>query len=217
MSYSYSPVAAFALSDTSNDCLQGYAAPNGATSAQLRLISDDTTIAVVKATGYSAAAAAAGLRLGWCGFELHGLQQAFAVGDAVRICCGVSGEVLATLPREALTPVMPPAKQLSVLDLISAVRSTESCPSMHELLPFAVNHYRRHGARQFIEASYQTLLGRWPDTNATDIDFEIDTEEKRVESYLDVMINSEEYQEKWGGVIPGPFMAGFRFDLSGLL
>ena len=88
---------------------------------------------------------------------------------------------------------------------------------MHELLPFAVNHYRRHGARQFIEASYQTLLGRWPDTNAPDIDFEIDTEEKRVESYLDDMINSEEYQEKWGGVIHGPFMAGFRFDLSGLL
>lgn len=217
MSYSYSPVAAFGLSDTSNDCLQGYAAPNGATPAQLRLISDNTTIAVVRATGYSAAAAASGLRLGWCGFELHGLRQAFAVGDAVKLCCGVSGEVLATLPQEALSPVMPPAKQLSVLDLISVVRSPESCPSINELLPFAVNHYRRHGARQFIEASYQTLLGRWPEVNAPDVDFDLDTEEERVEAYLDDIIDSEEYQEKWDGIIPGPFMAGFRFDLSGLL
>lgn len=217
MSYTYSPVTAFALSDTSNDCLKGYAAPDGATPSQIRLIADDTTITVGKATAYSAAAAACGLRRGWCGFELHGLRQAFAVGSAVKLCCGASGALLATLPRDVLSAVVPPAKQLSVTDLISLVRSAESCPSINELLPFAVNHYRRHGARQFIEASYQTLLGRWPEVNAPDVDFELDTEEERVESYLDNIIDSAEFQEKWDGIIPGPFMSGFRFDLSGLL
>lgn len=217
MSYSYSAVAAFALTDTSDDCLRGYAAPNRAAPALVKLTSDDTTIAVVKATGYSTAAAALNLRLGWCGFELHGLRQAFAVGDAVKLCCGVSGDILTSLELEMLSPVMPTAKQVSVVDLINLIRKTESCPTVEELLPFAVNHYRRHGARQFIEASYQTLLGRWPEIDAPDMNFTLEVEEERVERYLSDILDSREYREKWGDVIPGPFMAGFRFDLAGLL
>lgn len=217
MSYSYSAVAAFALTNTSDDLLRGYAAPNRAAPALVKLMSDDTTISVVKATGYSKAAADLSLRFGWCGFEVHGLRQAFAVGDSVKLCCGVSGDVLASLEFEILSQVMPPARQISVVDLITQIRTGESCPTVEELLPFAVNHYRRHGARQFIEASYQTLLGRWPEIDAPDVNFVVDSEEDRVRFYLSDILASHEYREKWSDVIPGPFMSGFRFDLAGLL
>lgn len=217
MSYDYSTVAAFALVESSDDGLRGYAAPSGASPALVKLTADDAPIAFARASGYSSAAAEAGLRLGWCAFQIHGLRQAFAIGDDVKLRCGVSDEVLATLSIDMLSPATPTTAQLSALDLIDLVRAPDICPGLEQLLPFAINHYRRHGARQFIEACYQTLLGRWPEVDAPDVDFALETDEDRVEFYVDAIIASKEYKARWGGAMPGPFMSGFRFDTTGLI
>ena len=217
MSYSYSPVAAFSLEDTSDDRLTGYAAPSGRNPTLLKLTANDTPISFARGAGYSTAAAAAGLRLGWCGFEVHGLRQAVAIGDDVKLICGVSGEVLATLPISLLDKTPPAAARLSAEDLVSMVRAPECCSDLEPLMPFAMNHYRRHGARQFIEASYQAVFGRWPDTETPDMDFTYETDEECVEYYLLDMMSSEEFSLKWEGLIPGPFLSTFRFDLTGLL
>ncbi len=217
MSYDYSTVVAFALLEISADCLRGYAAPNGPSPALVKLTSDDAPIAFARASGHSTAAAEAGLRLGWCAFQIHGLRQAFAIGDDVKLRCGVSDEVLATLSIDMLSPAKPTTAQLSALDLIALVRAPDICPSLEQFIPFAINHYRRHGARQFIEACYQTLLGRWPEADAPDVDFALETEEDRVKCYVAAILASNEYQARWGEVIPGPFMSGFRFDTTGLI
>lgn len=217
MSYGYSAVAAFALVETSDDCLRGYAAPKGAAPALLKLTSDGTPISFSRASGYSSAAAEAGLRLGWCAFQVHGLRQAFAIGDSVMLCCGVSEDVLATLSIDMLDRAKPETAQLSAVDLVALIRAPDLCPEREQLLPFALNHYRRHGARQFIEACYQTLLGRWPEADAPDIDFGLKTDEYRVESYVADVLDSAEYRARWGEAIPGPFMSGFRFDTTGLI
>ena len=87
MSYAYSPVAAFHLERDYEGRAVGYAAPTGGAPVLLKLTSDQTPIAFVRATAYSQAAADAGLRSGWCGFTLTGLSEAFAVGDDVELKC----------------------------------------------------------------------------------------------------------------------------------
>ena len=217
MSYSYSPVAAFSLEDTSDDRLTGYAAPSGRSPTLLKLTANDTPITFARGTGYSTAAAAAGLRLGWCGFEIYGLRQAVAIGDDVKLICAVSGEVLAALSLNLLDKAPPAAVRLSAEDLVSMVRAPECCSDLEVLMPFAMNHYRRHGARQFIEASYQTLFSRWPDSQAPELDLDCETDEECVERYLMDMMESKEFALKWGDLWPGPFLSTFRFDLTGLI
>ncbi|WP_191557889.1 hypothetical protein [Brevundimonas aurantiaca] len=155
--------------------------------------------------------------MGWCAFQIHGLRSAFAIGDEVKLSCGVSGEVLTSLSIDMLGAPKTEDLRLSALDLVALLRQSDACPGLEQLLPFALNHYRRHGARQFIEASYLTLLGRWPDPTAPDVDFSLESDAERITVYIEDLIGSQEYKEKWGGIIPGPFVSGFRFDTTELI
>lgn len=212
----YSPVAAFKLEDQ-KDVLTGYAAPGGESPCLLKLVGGDTPIFFARASGYSASAAADGFRSGWCGFEVHGAAQAFVVSDTVRLVCGVSGEVLAEITEPPRTTSASQPGAWSVTDLVSEVRRPDTSPSMDELSRFALNHYRRHGARQFIEATYETLLGRWPDANAPQVNERLADDEKKVATYLRMIVKSEEYQARWGGLMPGAFHPSFRYDRSGVI
>jgi hypothetical protein len=91
------------------------------------------------------------------------------------------------------------------------------CADVDDLVPFAVAHYQKFGARAFIEASYQTLLRRWPDGRAAGIgDVDSDSLELAVAIYLRGMVDSEEFRNLWSADIPGPYQDSFRFD-RGLL
>lgn len=218
MSYAYSPVAAFHLERDYEGRAVGYAAPTGGAPVLLKLTSDQTPIAFVRATAYSQAAADAGLRSGWCGFTLTGLSEAFAVGDDVELKCVASGQILKafTLEDLALRP-LPAQTPLSAIDLVALTRRAECCPTVEILTSFGLNHLRRHGHRHFIEASYQTLLGRWPDSAAPEMDLELETQEDQVLAYLNDLLASSECLARWGGLIPGPFHPAFRFDILGML
>lgn len=217
MSQGYSPVAVFVLDAVEGDVLRGYAAPRDFEPALIKLVAGDTPIAFARAAGFSPAAEGAGVRLGWCGFELPGLRQAFAISEDVKVCCGVSGENLSMISGDLVSKEVPPSVELSAQDLLSKVRSLDCCRTLDPLTLFALNHYRRHGARQFIEATYQTLLGRWPDSSVPDINPSPLSDEERVIFYLIDVIGSAEYGSKWGDLIPGPFSSGFRYDRTGLI
>ncbi|NBB63515.1 hypothetical protein GVN18_30075 [Pseudomonas sp. ODNR1LW] len=217
MSQGYSSVAVFVLDELGGDVLRGYAAPSGFEPALIKLVAGDIPITFARAAGFSPAAEDAGVRLGWCGFELPGLRQAFAISDDVKVCCGVSGEILSTIPGDLVSKEIPPSVELSAHDLLLKVRSLDCCRTLDPLTPFALNHYRRHGARQFIEATYQTLLGRWPDDTVPDLELSLSSDEERVIFYLIDVIGSEEYAAKWGDLIPGPFSTGFRYDRTGMI
>ncbi len=212
----YSPVVAFKL-EGQDDILTGYAAPAGESPCLLKLVGGDTPIFFARASGYSATAAADGFRSGWCGFEIRGAAQAFVVSDTVRLVCGVSGEVLAEIAEPLRAIPAPQLDILSVTDLLDELRRPDSSPSLEGLMPFALNHLHRHGSRQFVEATYETLFGRWPDANAAQPNERLADDEKRVATYLRLLMKSEEYTRRWGVQIPGPFHPSFRYDRSGLV
>lgn len=216
MSYAYSPVAAFKL-DRQDDVLTGYAAPQGEPPCLLELRAGDTPVIFAKAARYSPLAAADGLRGGWCGFEVYGVAQAFAIDDAVRLVCSVSGQTLVEIATPPASRPAFDALPLTVLDLLAEVRRNDAAPSMDEVLPFALNHYRRHGARQFIEATYQTFLGRWPDAGAPQLSDRASSDEKRVLAYIRQVTRSDECIARWGDGCPGPFHPQFRYDRTGLV
>lgn len=216
MTYEYSPVVAFKL-DVQDDVLTGYAAPGGDSPCLLKLAAADTPICFTRASGYSATAAADGFRSGWCGFEVHGVAQAFVVSDSVRLVCAVSGEVLAEIAEPPRTMSAPEAEAWSVKDLLEEMRRPDNSPSLDEFTIFALHHYRRHGGRQFIEATYETLLGRWPDANAPQLNERLADDEKKVAAYLRLITKSDEYSSRWGGQLPGPFHSSFRYDRTGLI
>lgn len=212
----YSPVVAFKL-EVQEDILTGYAAPGGESPCLLKLMGGDTPVSFTRASGYSASAAADGFRSGWCGFVAHGVAQAFVVSDAVRLLCGVSGEVLAEIAEPPRSAPAPESEAWSVTELLEEVRRADACPSLDELAPFALNHYRRHGGRQFIEATYETLLGRWPDPAAPQMNERLADDEKKVAAYLRMITKSDEFAGRWRAQLPGPFHPSFRYDRSGLI
>lgn len=215
----YSPVAAFELHQQPG-VLAGFAAPaRGLSPCLIRLSADEAPIAFTRATRHDPEAAARGLRHGWCGFEMAGLRQAFAIGDAVRLSCGVSGETLVQIPFDpALFQPQPvTARTLSVHDLTRLVRAGEMCADVDQLLPFALAHHQKYGARAFIEAAHQTLLRRWPDSSDPDLE-EIPgaSTEETVALYLHSLVEGLEFSSLWLAEIPGPFHDNFRFDRSPL-
>lgn len=216
---SYTPVSVFDC-DIKGDRIVGYAMPQAVGPCLLRLSSDDTPISYATATAYSETAAAQGLRGGWCGFELHGLRLAMGLGERVEISCAVSGRILKSVPATlADMPAAPAAsRSLTVEGLLRLVREPRSCASTAQLLPFALNHYRRHGAQSFRDRAYLTILGRWPDALAPYPDDSIAEEELRIATYIEDLADSAELTEKWTeGTFIGPFHPDFRFDTTGLL
>lgn len=213
----YASVATFELQDHGGT-VSGFAAPKaGVAPCLIKLSSDDTPIAFGRATRLNRGAATRGLRQGWCGFELAGLRQAFAVGDDVRLTCGVSGETLAQLPYSpSLFPPEPvTTRTLSTTDLTRLARSGEMCADVDDLVPFATAHYQSFGSRAFVEASYQTLLRRWPDNSAMGVeDADGEALEMAVTMYLRGIADSDEFQNLWVAEIPGPFHQAFRYDRS---
>lgn len=216
--YSNAPVAVSEVL-VEGDRIFGYAAPQAGGPCLLRLSADDTAVSFAVAGGYSKAAAREGLRSGWCGFELHGVRTAIGLGDRVEVSCAVSGRILKSLLLGGDDmPAAPSAtRSLTVEELLHVVREPRSSPSLEQLLPFAMNHYRRHGTQSFRDMAYLTLLGRWPDATAAYPDDAIAEEERRLTAYLEDLVWSEEFGAKWAGQLPGPFHPGFRFDPTGLL
>lgn len=197
----------------------GYAAPQSGAPCLLRLSANDTPVSFTVAGGFSEAAAKEGLRSGWCGFELHGLRAAIALGERVEVACAVSGRILKsmTLGADDMPSPLGATRSLSVEDLLAEVRQPRCCPDLEQLLPFAMNHFRRHGDQSFRDMAYLTLLGRWPDNAAPRPDSKIAEEEKRVWTYLEDIVSSSEFDAKWAGQLPGPYHPDFRFDSTGLL
>ncbi|MEN5146855.1 hypothetical protein [Brevundimonas diminuta] len=197
----------------------GYAAPQSGASCLLRLSANDTPISFAVASSFSDAAAKEGLRSGWCGFELHGLRSAIALGERVEVACAVSGRILKsmTLGPDDMPAPSGGSRSLSVEELLAEIREPRCCPNVEKLLPFAMNHFRRHGEQSFRDMTYLTMLGRWPDNAAPRPDNKIAEEEKRILVYLKDITSSGEFDMKWAGQLPGPYHPDFRFDTTGLL
>lgn len=208
------PVERFALLKQTQGTLVGYAAPAGGPApCRLILSAGETPIVVVEATSFCQDAARAGVRAGWCGFTVPGLAQAFAISDDVRLTCAASAKNLATVAFDAdLLAGTGGQSRLTVSELLALARLPQTSPSLLHLMEFASEHLRRHGVRSFVERSYQTLLGRWPDASAAYDLPSGKTDDARALAYVSTLMESPEYAARWGEQIPGPFHPSFRYD-----
>ncbi len=214
----YGEVAILRIEAQSN-VLVGYAAPRmGPKPAALALESDGVLIASVRASRYSPTAADGGVRVGWCGFELPGLAQAFALGSRVTVSCVKSGKLLEQL---AFNPTVfderrQPSQPLSAAEVFAVGSLGERCADYTENLPFAIDHRNRHVARSFLEATYQMLLDRVPGPYDYGMyEGGVATDDGLIE-FLDAVVASDEYAQHPLRAMPGPFHPAFRYD-RGLL
>ncbi len=214
----YPPVVTFALAQTSPRLI-GYAAPkNGTKPCVLKLTADDTPIAFIRASRFSAEAFDAGLRLGWCGFEIPGLAQAFAIGSRVELACAGSGAILATIPvsTAVFAARAGEVERLSAAEVIVASRSGETCEHLDQLLPFAAHHRQKFGPRAVVEATFQTVLGRWPEHDLVDRWSRSIGDDAELIAFIDEITDSPEYRKDPLRSLPGPFHQAFRYDLGPL-
>lgn len=215
----YGAVTTLEIEERAGSVITGYAAPRaGAKPAAVALMAGDVTIAVVRASRYSQTAAEAGVRVGWCGFELHGLAQAFALSSTVTLNCVATGRVLEKLAFDpaVFETVNRATQPLTATEVFLAGGLGERCENLEHVAAFAIDHRNRHGARSVLEATYQMLLDRLPDGAAYDGYGPLVMSDIGLLDLLKAICTSEEYKQNPLRIMPGPFHPAFRYD-RGLL
>lgn len=211
----YAPISTLLL-DERDGALVGYAAPAGGPApCLLRLMADGIPIAAARATRYAPAARAKSIRLGWCGVRLPGLAMASAVGRTLDVRCGVSDRVV--WQRMANAPLPGPGttgRMLTVFEIIALSRAEDQSPSLTEIRPIMEQHLRQHGEASFVNATYETFLGRPVDAGSLPIF--LGNGDDLFKSTVETVLGSMEYRAKPVPFIPGPFNAAFRYDLDAL-
>ncbi len=196
------------------DQVCGYAAPaGGPLPCLLRLEADGAAIAIAYATGYRNEAAAAGIRLGWCGVALPGLRQAAGIADRVQVRCGATGLLLLDVPLDEPDPLAT-RPVMTAADILAHARGRDGCAATTHILPFAAATLRGGGIAGLMAAAYRSLLGREADA-AIVAAWQAHPPDDPVSAVLAMILTSEEYRAA-GGVIPGPFHPAFGFDLAPL-
>lgn len=204
------PVAAFEL-HVAGDRIVGYAAPaRGRLACALALEADGETIAIGRATRFSAVAATREIRFGWCGVMLPGLHAAAALADGFVVRCLASGAVVLEDETPA-PPHHPPAPcPLSVEAILSHVREADCCDDPAAILPFVEATLRRDGMPTMLDLAYRTLLGRAAD-EAIVAAWKAHPPDDAARTVLAMIAHAREYRQS-GRMAPGPFHPAFAFD-----
>ncbi len=193
--------------------VRGYAAPtSGPQPSVVNLLSDGELIESARASRFSKPAAAASIRHGWCGFEIHGLGKAFAVGDRVVLECAGSGAILHGF--EMSTELFRgSAERTSTVEEVLRIGSAgETFENVDQIVPFLAWHRQKHGTDQLIEATYQTVLGRWPEASVFEHWRGALNTNQDLAKFLSTLINSDEFRSRAPHQPPGPFHQAFRLD-----
>ena len=214
MTVRYSPVAEFQDLLT-GDTLIGFAAPAaGILPCRVDLFADDLMVGSARATRFSMDAEQAGIRHGWCGFELAGCSSAFALSDEVVLRCAISGRTLHHLQVGEIDARSGGgvARSISVQNLLAHVRKTDTATDVRQILPFAEAFRSRTSLREFAEASFLTVFQK----HLTDEDIEAYalSADRPVDDILMEMTGSDAFTENARSHIPGPFHPDFRYGLQ---
>lgn len=210
----YAEVAVYQAA-SKNDAVIGYAAPEtGIHPCLLHLKSDGEIISAAEAVGFSDDAHRKGVRTGWCGFKLFGLDMAKGLGAVLTVECAVSGRSLQTVASS------PPATDgererstslVTVEDILALVRDYASAPSIEALTPFAKRHSQVGGFDSLIEASYISLLGREASADDVQVWRVLGSQANGERTLLEALVGSEEFRNRKGS-LPGPYQSAFLWN-----
>jgi hypothetical protein len=197
--------------------IEGEAAPTGGKlPCLIGLYSEGIPIAFGRATRHSPTAANAGLRHGWCGFEIPGAPLAKAIGNNVELRCGVTDRILGRpdIGLESLETVPPTASPINVFELVDLAQAGEDCPNVETFAAFGRNHLQLHGVHSFLHSTYQMLFGRDADNDVIGPWVASTDPLSEVEDFLNDLLVCEEFLAKPFSHLPGPFQDTFRYDTS---
>ena len=214
----YAPVHEVRVLSLSGNRLRGVAVPDGGPwPSAVILGAGKRVLGVAIATSFSEEAKASGMRYGWCGFELSGLQHALAFGPRGEIRCAITNRLLITLDDEAIAGA---ASSLSTDITVEALRaealSGYGSEDVEAIWPFAEAFFKEKGSASFLGAIYSYLLGRPLDSEGQSF-FESSMERGMPpHNVWKTIAGSEEFRNRTSRVLSGPFDPGFPFSLSPL-
>jgi hypothetical protein len=214
----YAPVHEVRVLSMSGNRLRGLAAPDGGQLPSAVILSaGERTLSVSIATAFSGIAKAEGMRDGWCGFELSGLQQALAYGPCGEIRCAVTNRSLITLDDEAIASAASLASPgITIESLRDEIRRDSGTDDLDGVWPFAEAFFQEKGPRAFIDASYLYILGRSGDPGGLSSFENAVKSGAALRQVWHAMAGSEEFKEKGSKIFLGPFDPGFPFSVSPL-
>lgn len=199
--------------------ITGYAAPaEGPKPCALVLLSGSQIVSIARAIRFSAAASDTGVRRGWCGFVISGVEQGLALGGEVQLRCLVSERLFGQWSGEELGGVLRRSTRsfLSVVSLRKHLSIDGGCSNYRQVVPFALDLGRARGSRAVLEASYRYLHTRSLDRLGEESFLDELLEAAAIERVWEVIMRSEEYRARRSIMLPGPFDPGFTFPLEGI-
>ena len=217
----YAPVKKFEIQQDmlSSGVVRGLAIPaSGSLPCALALAAGPNVLAVAAATNFSSVALERNIRLGWCGFEVGGLNQAVATGHDVEIRCHTTGQVQVRWDGTTLASCLErqSRKHLTVQGMLSRLSSNITLADLDQVVPFALDLACRSGSRPFLRASYQYILRRWPEPEAESRFAGDYTTPQAIRELWNVLVNSPEATAARTPFLAGPFDPSFPFPLDPL-
>lgn len=212
----YPAVTTFKIIETGRR-LTGYAAPrSGRWPSVLKLVADNEPVAFIRAGQYSPDAMTDGFRFGWCGFEVAGLAEAFALGSKVELRCAATDHVLldVNFNADVLQTAAPGTAEATPTQILEIARAGQDCTDIETIKPFVQRHRQVHGLHSTIDAAYRSLLQRGADSVAlTSWSLENESDDDLIEMMEEITVSAE-FIDRPRKYIPGPFHPSFGFDLS---
>jgi hypothetical protein len=151
---------------------------------------------------------------GRCGFEVFGIQNAFALGQDAELRCAITKKTLvAFTPSEILTATRSSQKRITVEALQGLVGNHISQDNLDAVWPFAESFARVNGTDAFIEASYRYLLGRPIDPDGHASKLNLLNSDNRLMAVWENIVSSTEFQERKSRSFVSPYDGSFPFKV----
>ncbi len=212
----YAPVHQVRVLSMAGNRLRGLAAPDGGRRASaVMLVAGERILGVSIAGSFSEEAKSSGIRHGWCGFELAGLQHALAFGPCGEIRCAATNRPLITLDDNAIADAKNIISAEVTVELMRAALQRDSRADDPETIwPFAEALFHEGGVETFLGVCYKFLLGRPIDPDGMNYYKTRMSSEGDLRIVWDSLIGSDEFMGRASQSFPGPFDRDFPFIVS---
>lgn len=216
---SYAIVDIFNVTVAEEGTMCGVAAPaSGMKPSAIKLIVSGETISAARATRFSADAANDKIRLGWCGFEIGGLQAASALGSPIQIRCVASDAILQTWNATEIHRmhfIKKKTEKISIFQYLDLIKMTYSCNNLEQVIPFILHYHNKFGDKLLCETILKYFFGR----DFSEFEIEENLENLKSFSHIkDYLYNIKEKlqieQESKEFIRPGPFEGSFPFGIE---
>lgn len=204
----YAKTKFFKVKSIKGGVLTGWAAPeNGPLCSEVMLFANETMVSAACADGYDADAARAGIRDGWCGFEICLSARHFVLAEELTLRCANTGSELFRLNLAEVSfadPVVKPVRSVEeILDCQLEKRYTDLTIFTALISRLA----KTLDSEKFVEFAYRFMLRRKPDqAGLRDYSLLAKTDPMKLIHLLSV---SEEYKNRNELGVLGPFSSEF--------